>query len=31
MFQDTGITGTPLTPDGNNVQIIVSANGRFTL
>jgi len=31
MFQDTGVTGLPLTPDGNNVQIIVSANGWFTL
>ena len=31
MFQDTGVTGLPLTPDGNNVQIVVSANGWFTL
>ena len=31
MFQDTGVTGMPLTPDGNNVQIVVGANGWFTL
>ena len=31
MFQDTGVTGLPLTPDGNNVQIVISANGWFTL
>jgi|SRR5436190_21839063 hypothetical protein len=31
LFQDTGVTGMPLTPDGNNVQIIVAAAGWFTL
>ena len=31
MFQDTGVTGLPLTPDGNNVQIVVSGTGWFTL
>jgi hypothetical protein len=31
MFQDTGITGMPRTPDGNNVQIVVTAAGWFTL
>lgn len=31
LFQDTGITGMPLTPDGNNVQIVVAAAGWFTL
>jgi hypothetical protein len=31
MFQDTGVTGLPLTPDGNNVQIVVSSSGWFTL
>ncbi len=31
MFMDTGVTGMPFTPDGNNVQVIVAANGWFTL
>jgi hypothetical protein len=30
-FFDTGITGMPLTPDGNNVQVTVPAGGWFTL
>jgi hypothetical protein len=30
-FFDTGITGMPLTPDGNNVQVTVDAAGWFTL
>lgn len=31
MFQDTGVTGLPLTPDGSNVQVVVGAGGWFTL
>lgn len=31
LFQDTGVTGMPLTPDGNNVQITVDADGWFGL
>lgn len=30
-FFDTGITGMPLTPDGNNVQVTVPAGGWFGL
>ena len=31
MFQDTGVTGLPLTPDGADVQINVDAAGWFIL
>jgi hypothetical protein len=31
MFQDTGVTGLPLTPDGSDVQITVDAAGWFIL
>jgi hypothetical protein len=31
MFQDTGVTGLPLTPDGSDVQITVDAAGWFKL
>src|SRR4051794_11542279 len=31
MFQDTGVTGLPLTPDGSDVQINVDAAGWFIL
>lgn len=31
LFQDEDITGMPFTPDGNNVQVVVAANGWFTL
>jgi hypothetical protein len=31
MFQDTNITGAPLTPTGGNVQIFVDATGWFVL
>src|SRR4029078_3015039 len=31
MFQDTGVTGLPLTPDGSDVQITVDAAGWFVL
>ena len=31
MFQDTGVTGLPLTPDGSDVQITVDAGGWFVL
>lgn len=31
LFQDTGITGMPLTPDGNNVQVTVDTDGWFGL
>jgi len=31
MFQDTGVTGLPLTPDGGDVQITVDAGGWFVL
>jgi hypothetical protein len=27
MFQDTGVAGLPLTPNGNNVQIVVRTAG----
>jgi hypothetical protein len=30
-FQDTGISGMPLTPDGNDVKITVNASGWFRL
>ena len=31
MYQDTGVTGLPLTPDGSDVQITVDAAGWFKL
>jgi hypothetical protein len=31
LFQDTGLTGAPLTPDGSDVRISMNANGWFTL
>lgn len=31
MYQDTGVTGLPLTPDGSDVQITVDAAGWFVL
>ena len=31
MFQDAGVTGLPLTPDGSDVQINVDAAGWFIL
>ena len=31
MYQDTGVTGLPLTPDGSDVQIIVDTGGWFVL
>ena len=31
MYQDTGVTGLPLTPDGSDVQILVDAAGWFVL
>ena len=31
MYQDTGVTGLPLTPDGSDVQITVDAGGWFIL
>lgn len=31
MFQDTGVTGLPLSPDGSDVQITVDAGGWFVL
>ena len=31
MYQDTGVTGLPLTPDGSDVQIVVDAAGWFIL
>jgi hypothetical protein len=31
MFQDTGISTVPFTPDGSDVRIIVDAAGWFTL
>lgn len=30
-FQDTGIAGAPLTPDGNDIKIAVNAAGWFRL
>jgi hypothetical protein len=29
MYQDTAITGLPLTPDGSDVQIVVDSAGWF--
>ena len=31
MYQDTGVTGLPLTPDGSDLQITVDAAGWFVL
>ena len=31
MYQDTGVTGLPLTPDGSDVQITVDPAGWFVL
>jgi hypothetical protein len=31
MYQDTGVTGLPLTPDGSDVQVLVDEAGWFTL
>lgn len=31
MYQDTGVTGLPLSPDGSDVQITVDAGGWFVL
>jgi hypothetical protein len=31
MYQDTGVTGLPLTPDGSDVQITVDAGRWFKL
>ena len=31
MYQDTGVTGLPLTPDGSDAQIVVDAGGWFVL
>ena len=31
MYQDTDVTGLPLTPDGSDVQITVDAGGWFVL
>ena len=31
MYQDTGVAGLPLTPDGSDVQITVDAGGWFVL
>lgn len=31
MYQDSGVTGLPLTPDGSDVQITVDAAGWFVL
>jgi hypothetical protein len=31
MYQDTGVTGLPLTPDGSDAQIVVDAGGWFIL
>jgi hypothetical protein len=30
-FQDTGLTGAPYTPDGNDLKIVVNAAGWFRL
>lgn len=30
-FQDTGITGMPVTPDGGSYNVLMSANGWFIL
>ena len=31
MYQDTGVTGLPLAPDGSDVQVLVDAAGWFAL
>jgi hypothetical protein len=31
MYQDSGVTGLPLTPDGSDVQILVDPVGWFVL
>lgn len=31
MYQDTGVTGLPLTPDGSDLQILVDPAGWFVL
>ena len=31
MYQDTGVTGLPLTPDGSDVQVLVDEAGWFAL
>jgi hypothetical protein len=31
MYQDTGVTGLPLTPNGSDVQITIDAAGWFKL
>ena len=31
MYQDSGVTGLPLTPDGSDVQVLVDAAGWFLL
>ena len=31
LFQDTGVTGAPLTPDGSDIRISMNASGWFTL
>jgi hypothetical protein len=31
MYQDTGVTGLPLTPDGSDVQVLVDEAGWFSL
>ncbi len=31
MYQDSGVTGLPLTPDGSDVQVLVDAAGWFVL
>ena len=31
MYQDTGVTGLPLTPDGSDVQVLVDGAGWFSL
>ena len=31
MFQDTGVTGLPITPDGSDVRITPNASGWFAL
>ena len=31
MYQDTGVTGLPFTPDGSDVQVVVDAAGWFAL
>lgn len=31
MYQDTGVTGLPLTPDGSDIAIVVDSSGWFRL